>query len=66
MADEETSIRVKVSTKKMLDGVGNKGDTYDDIIRRLAQAAMKVQAKQGLCWFWQEKNHNTEDLKIWG
>lgn len=30
-------IRVRVSTKKKLDELGKKGDTYDGIIRRLIE-----------------------------
>jgi len=35
MAEETTLIRVTVSTKKALDDLGKKTDSYDDIIRRL-------------------------------
>ena len=38
MANKSTvTIRVKVETKKRLDEIGKKGDTYDDIIRRLLE-----------------------------
>lgn len=32
---EDTTIRLKISTKKELDQIGNKGDTYDAILRKL-------------------------------
>jgi len=32
---EMTSIAVEVEVKKALDKKGNKGDTYNDIIKRL-------------------------------
>jgi len=37
MKNEKTSIAVSRSTKDMLDKIGAKGDTYDDIIRRLIE-----------------------------
>jgi len=41
----ETSIRVKVETKDLLDKLGSKGDSYDDIILRLALKALKEAKK---------------------
>ena len=36
MADKDkTSIQISKETKQQLDKVGNKGDTYDSIVRRL-------------------------------
>jgi len=35
MSDEKTTIQVTVKTKARLTKLGLKGDTYDDIIRRL-------------------------------
>jgi len=35
MGEEETTIRLKVSTRDDLASCGNKDDTFDDIIRRL-------------------------------
>lgn len=36
MADEEkTTIAINKSTKEKLDHLGDKGDTYDEIINRL-------------------------------
>jgi len=32
---EKTSIQVSVETKKKLDKLGKKGDTYDNIIKKL-------------------------------
>lgn len=35
MAIKKTSIQISFETKKALDRLGDKGDTYEDIIRRL-------------------------------
>jgi len=35
MTGEKTSIQISRETKKRLDALGMKKDTYDDIIRRL-------------------------------
>lgn len=32
---DTTTIEVKITTKKKLDKLGNKGDSYNDIIERL-------------------------------
>ena len=34
MIDEDTSIRIKKSTKKQLSEIGNKGETFNDIIQK--------------------------------
>jgi len=31
------NIRVHIETKKALDQIGKKGDTYDDVVRRLIE-----------------------------
>lgn len=33
----KTSIQLSKDTKKKLDGIGHKGDTYDSIVRRLLE-----------------------------
>jgi len=33
--EETTTIRIKFSTKTKLDKIGNKNDSYDDVINRL-------------------------------
>lgn len=35
MAEPTTTIRIKRSTKQILEALGTKGDTFDSIIRRL-------------------------------
>lgn len=35
MAEKLTTIQISVETKKILAALGNKGDTYEDIIKRL-------------------------------
>jgi predicted transcriptional regulator len=35
MESETTTIRVTPETKSQLDSIGHKGDTYEDIIKRL-------------------------------
>ncbi len=35
MTNDITSIQLKRSTKNVLASLGSKGDTYDDIIRKL-------------------------------
>lgn len=41
MGEEETTIRVKVKTRDDLAVLGNKDDTFDDIIRRLIESYKK-------------------------
>ena len=36
-AAETTLIRIAVQTKSELDKIGNKGDTYEDVVRRLLE-----------------------------
>jgi len=38
---QETTIRLLVETKELLDKVGHKGESYDDIVRRLALKELK-------------------------
>lgn len=33
--EDKTTIWISRKTKKLLDSIGNKGDTYEDIILRL-------------------------------
>jgi len=40
-ADRWTSIRVKKQTAERLKHVGRKGETYDEIIRRLLERASR-------------------------
>lgn len=42
---EGTNIKITRETKAMLDELGHKGDSYDDIVRRLAETVLK--AKEG-------------------
>jgi len=35
---ETTTVRVKCSTKELLENEGKKGETYDELILRLIQA----------------------------
>jgi predicted transcriptional regulator len=37
-----TTVQVTSETKKKLDKIGNKGDTYDDIINQLADQESKT------------------------
>jgi len=37
-----TTIRVKYSTKDLLDKIGSKGDTYDSIVSKLAKKHLGV------------------------
>ena len=39
------TIRVRQETKELLDKIGNKGETYDDIVLRLATKAVWSQKK---------------------
>lgn len=41
MANEKPLIAVSQESKERLDKIGSKGDTYDDIIRRLLDLAEK-------------------------
>ena len=41
MANEKPLIQVSPESKDKLDKIGNKGDTYDDIIKRLLDLAEK-------------------------
>jgi hypothetical protein len=36
-----TTIRIQIETRELLDKIGNKGDTYDDIVMRLCLKALK-------------------------
>lgn len=38
---KRTSIQIYQATKSQLDDLGKKGDTYDDIIRRLLEKSDK-------------------------
>ena len=40
---EMTTIQVSKETREMLKELGKKGETYDDIIRRLIELAKKVE-----------------------
>ena len=46
MADKTTTIRVTFSTKKDLDGLGSKGDTYDDVIQKLIKTSKEEVKKK--------------------
>lgn len=37
MDKDKTSIQISRNTKEKLDKIGNKGDTYDSIVRRLLE-----------------------------
>ena len=39
MATKTTTIRVTFATKKDLDDLGSKGDTYDDVIQKLIKTS---------------------------
>lgn len=41
MAENYTTIRVHDGTKDLLDRLGAKGDSYDDIVSRLAEAQLE-------------------------
>ena len=46
---EPTTIWIKKGTKRMLDEMGERKDTYDDILRRLIeQSGHSVEAKANL------------------
>jgi hypothetical protein len=36
MANDETTIRVSKKTKELLDSIGKKPESYDDIVNRVA------------------------------
>ncbi len=38
--EDTTTIRLKISTKKLLDEYGNKSDTYDELILRLLKGGL--------------------------
>jgi len=37
-----TSIRIKYSTKELLDQLGSKGDSYDSIVSRIANEILEM------------------------
>jgi len=41
-----TTIAVKRSVREMINGFGNKGETYSDILVRIVNAAKKVQIRE--------------------
>ena len=43
MKSEMTLIRIKKETVEILKNLGKKGDTYDDVIRKLIEAYKKCQ-----------------------
>jgi predicted DNA-binding protein len=42
---EYTSIRVSTETRKRLNELGNKNDSYDDIIKRLLELQDKIDSQ---------------------
>lgn len=46
MSEELTSIKIKKSTRDVLKSVGKKGETYDDIINRLLDRALRRKKKR--------------------
>jgi len=42
MEEKTTTIRIKESTKKLLDNFGKKPESYDDIILRLLNEIQKT------------------------
>ena len=42
MNNDYTTIRVSRETKRRLDEIGRKGETYDDIIRRLLECSERT------------------------
>lgn len=42
---EYTSIRVSIDTRQRLNGLGNKNDSYDDIIKRLLDLQDKIDSQ---------------------
>jgi SpoVK/Ycf46/Vps4 family AAA+-type ATPase len=42
---ETTTIRLTPETKALLDKRGDKGDTYEDIVRRLLEQTNKIKAE---------------------
>ena len=40
--DKVKTIQVKADTKRKLDSIGRKGDTYDTIIRKLIETYLTV------------------------
>jgi len=46
--EETTTIRVKISTKELLDEVGKKGMTYDEILLKiLIDASKSIEVENG-------------------
>lgn len=43
--EDFTTIRIKKSTREMLLKIGKKGETYDDVIIRIIDTAIKNQAQ---------------------
>ena len=43
-----TTIQISMETKDLINTFGNKEDTYDDIVRRLYDFAVKQQLKEFL------------------
>ncbi len=41
-----TTIQISKDTKKLLDGFGLKGDSYDTIVRRIYEIAAQEQLKE--------------------
>jgi hypothetical protein len=42
-----TTIQIKSSTKRRLQKLGRKGDTYDDIVRRLINGSGSLESGSG-------------------
>lgn len=53
-----TTIRLSTETKRMISTFGTKEDTYDDIIRRIYDLAVKTQLREFLM-----SSHNTISIK---
>lgn len=66
MNDETTQIPVKKRTRQKLRNISRKGETYDELIKKLVRAREKFKDTRGFRnWF--EKNHEIlgfEDLKV--
>jgi len=45
MPNEETTIRISRKTKQLLDSIGKKPESYDDIVRNAAEYYKKHKVK---------------------
>jgi hypothetical protein len=47
MQNEETTIRISKKTKELLDSIGKKPESYDDIVNRVATEHRRRLKKNG-------------------